>query len=647
MIIMETNVILVEPQNAKKVKKILESNSFLDKHFRMKKGVDNLIAIPITESCFQSFHHQQQKSSDHDCNNNDWTNYVYDITTRQCPFSTSVMGNGNCQPLSVNTDNKNYPDNGDKSGRKKGMIPEVKSLPLVQVALLESIMEFRSETMSNPMNDNKTIISSIQKLGNKICPKKLEKLGQNDALVIPPGAFLSFNDHQENINEASNGEFYTFLKSTLVLSTNENETDIHKDSNDTSDDSDEKITITINKFMNEIFWKKLASLHRCKRVVQRGDIDPDSKIRKPSNHSILYPIMATVVGEGPTSPGWITIKEQNILQSFDLTKVMFSRGNISEKIRFGKLLSSSGNINIINRDNKVDDIKKEIKNINGSILTVLDMYAGIGYYTLPALLKSNNRVQHVICCEWSPYALFALEYNLKQNKIPEEKYTILRGDCRETIPNQSWFRSNKTNNHNNTTDEKKEEEERRIALSMHHKIDHVSLGLLPSSEGGWKIAVLSLRNDYGGYLHVHANVREDETNTWVKWLCHTLLKYLQEEGEEEEEPIRKSWVVVCTHIEKVKSFAPKVNHLVADVFVGPFESDRYLDDIKEAISLKRIEDEDVKTIQSRAFVVSRSSSASDDIGKITQVHDCTDANVIVTPSCALSPDGVLHQEWMR
>ena len=30
--------------------------------------------------------------------------------------------------------------------------------------------------------------------------------------------------------------------------------------------------------------------------------------------------------------------EQGIRQSFDLTKVMFSRGNISEKIRFGKLV---------------------------------------------------------------------------------------------------------------------------------------------------------------------------------------------------------------------------------------------------------------------------------------------------------------------
>ena len=50
--------------------------------------------------------------------------------------------------------------------------------------------------------------------------------------------------------------------------------------------------------------------------------------------------------------GWTQIKEDSILYTFDVTKVMFSSGNLTEKRRVAKLCS-----------------KNEI---------VLDAYAGIG-----------------------------------------------------------------------------------------------------------------------------------------------------------------------------------------------------------------------------------------------------------------------------
>ena len=34
---------------------------------------------------------------------------------------------------------------------------------------------------------------------------------------------------------------------------------------------------------------------------------------------------------GPDSSGWITVTEHKISQSFDLTRVMFSRGNVTER----------------------------------------------------------------------------------------------------------------------------------------------------------------------------------------------------------------------------------------------------------------------------------------------------------------------------
>ena len=135
--------------------------------------------------------------------------------------------------------------------------------------------------------------------------------------------------------------------------------------------------------------------------------------------------------------------EQGIRQSFDMTRVMFSRGNITEKIRFGKLVQK------------------------GDI--VLDLYGGIGYFTLPALV--HGQAEYVYACEWNPEAVKALRFNLSDNDL-EERATVLEGDCRVQI----------RNNH------------------LMNMFDRVSLGLLPSSEGGWWTAVQALRRSTGGWL---------------------------------------------------------------------------------------------------------------------------------------------------
>ena len=35
-----------------------------------------------------------------------------------------------------------------------------------------------------------------------------------------------------------------------------------------------------------------------------------------------------------------------------------------------------------------------------------------------------------------------------------------------------------------------------------------------------------------------------------------------------DEEEKEQWVAICEHVERVKSFAPKIDHYVADVFVG-------------------------------------------------------------------------------
>lgn len=59
--------------------------------------------------------------------------------------------------------------------------------------------------------------------------------------------------------------------------------------------------------------------------------------------------------------GWVDHRENGILYSFNATKCMFSWGNLSEKLRMGNVAC----------ENEV----------------VVDLFAGIGYFTLPFLVR--------------------------------------------------------------------------------------------------------------------------------------------------------------------------------------------------------------------------------------------------------------------
>lgn len=262
--------------------------------------------------------------------------------------------------------------------------------------------------------------------------------------------------------------------------------------------------------------------------------------------------------------------EQGIRQSFDLTKVMFSRGNITEKIRFGQLVQP------------------------GEL--VLDLYAGIGYFTLPALV--HGRAKHVVACEWNPDAAQALRYNLQDNQV-DDRATVHVGDCRQIAKEQGL-------------------------VDTFHR---VSLGLLPSSEGGWKTALLALSKETGGWLHVHGNVPVREAQLWQEWMCRRFLRWVKQREMQEAAAAAgteyASWMVVGHHLEKVKSFAPNVNHYVSDVYCGPYDATLF--------PTLQPEEEDGPCIVWREGVFCKVNATVLD----------------QPPSCALSADGVLHQEWMR
>ena len=184
-----------------------------------------------------------------------------------------------------------------------------------------------------PCDDDKQQLlrERIQQLSNDTCPKKLELFGDDRTIVIPRKAM------QRTIDP---------MLGQLL------------------DDYEADGSI-----IGPRLWQNLATILQSQRVVRRGEIDPESGARQ-SQFSILWQ-------SEQDSSGWITVTENGIRQSFDLTRVMFSRGNVTEKRRFGSTLVQPNE-------------------------SVLDLYAGIGYFTLPALI--HGKAQHVTCCEWNPDA---------------------------------------------------------------------------------------------------------------------------------------------------------------------------------------------------------------------------------------------------
>ena len=527
----EVDVVFVKKKNAKVAKQALEAQNFLNKDYRMCPPPSTLsyhedcIALPVLDTLdIDSFLNTE--------NNGVAKDTIADIGRQVCPFSTKMLGN-----------NRNSLET-SASGQK---------LTLVQQAIVNTIKILMMAEQTNDDSDKiwikekeRTMIEDIQNLDLNCCPTKLEFFGDDKTLVVPQNSF-------------EGTEFDNIMFKYL-------------EPKQSSDD-----------VMQTELWKQLAILHgNSPRVVRRGIVDKESKIRE-SGHRLLYPMQTSstasistdddIITTGPGSPGWITVTEQGIKQSLDMTRVMFSRGNISEKIRFGKLVQE------------------------GEI--ILDMYAGIGYYTLPALVI--GKAAHVYSCEWNIHAANALKFNVKENHV-QDRSTIFIGDCRHQA---------KQNN-------------------LVNMFDRVSLGLLPSSEGGWNTAVRGLNQDTGGWLHIHGNVPAKEMLDWSFWVTNSLKSIALEQGKfrtfqnNGDDKSSSSWVAICNHIEKVKSFAPTVFHYVADVYLGP--ADRF------AASPGTQQDLNVQDGQAGVIV-----------------HDefnlCPEA--IEPPSCALSPDNVLSQQWMR
>lgn len=136
----------------------------------------------------------------------------------------------------------------------------------------------------------------------------------------------------------------------------------------------------------EELWKVVTTSLGVSRLAKKSTIN---------NDGFRTPKVSLLLGDS----GLVTHIDNGIKYSFDVTKCMFSAGNITEKIRVGNF-----------------DCRGQ---------TVVDLYAGIGYFVLPYLVHSKAAL--VYACEWNENAIEALKRNLKLNGV-DKQCVIYEGD---------------------------------------------------------------------------------------------------------------------------------------------------------------------------------------------------------------------------
>ena len=198
-----------------------------------------------------------------------------------------------------------------------------------------------------------------------------------------------------------------------------------------------------------------------------------------------------------------------IRYTFDITKCMFSFGNINEKLRVSRI-----------------DCTGE---------TVVDLFAGIGYFSLQFAVHSNAKCLHL--CEWNPNAVMALKKNLELNRV-SHKCFIHFGDNREVCP-------------------------KGVA-------DRVYMGLIPTSLDSLEVGCRAIDiNSQKRILHIHHNVshfgaknKSEVNQIWNKWAEDMALKVV---GIMSDIHRDLKWDIEVLEINKVKAYAPHIDHLVLDL----------------------------------------------------------------------------------
>ncbi|PWY74043.1 tRNA wybutosine-synthesizing protein 2 [Aspergillus eucalypticola CBS 122712] len=272
----------------------------------------------------------------------------------------------------------------------------------------------------------------------------------------------------------------------------------------------------------------------------------ENRMRSPGGllplHGDFGPAPSTITNlDSPTAEDlgrafWVsTVQNHGIEQIWAPMYTMFSRGNVTEKAR----ILGSGMEGLAR-----DDIEGA-----GRGMSVVDMYAGIGYFVFSYLRRGVRRVWGWEINGWSVEGLrrgcVANGWGYAEDG---DKVVVFHGDNRFAARVLAQIRD---------------------VMEVRGRwapVRHVNLGLLPSSEAAWGDACRMVDGRLGGWLHVHENVdvrRIEEMRARVT----SEIGRLRGEALEVEDEV----VAECRHVEQVKTYAPGVMHCVFDVKVPALE----------------------------------------------------------------------------
>lgn len=235
---------------------------------------------------------------------------------------------------------------------------------------------------------------------------------------------------------------------------------------------------SVNKYYS-LIGEKYAEILGCKTVL--NDISGISG-------EFREPIVEKIYGSEDT----VTIhKENGIRYKLDPSKIMFSSGNMDERIRISK---------ISNPDE-----------------TVVDMFAGIGYFTLP--IAVHSRPKKIFAVEKNPVAYNFLCENIVLNYVSSIVEPI-KGDNRHVTP-------------------------KNIA-------DRAILGYIGDTHRFLPIAFECLKNNTG-IIHYHDKFPEEKVPEKPMKIINEIAKQYN-----------RNTKLTFKH---VKSYAPGISHYVIDIML--------------------------------------------------------------------------------
>lgn len=193
-------------------------------------------------------------------------------------------------------------------------------------------------------------------------------------------------------------------------------------------------------------------------------------------------------------------KEYGCLYSLDAAKLMFCLGNSLERMRTALRVRRWE--------------------------TVVDMFAGIGQFSIPAAVISRPRAVHAV--ELNPEAYGYLVRNIQLNRIDGVVHPHL-GDCREIVPQ-----------------------------SLSGVADRVIMGFLKGTEKALPAALSALR-EVGGIIHFHELA---ERNHWFEQLFSIIKRQAESLG----------YSVEVISSREVKSYSGRLIHGSIEVFAKRLET---------------------------------------------------------------------------